>query len=583
MGKNVAEIDIQATSSRLAAGLAAASSKIQSWSVAVARGIGNQFKGIGASFAKMKLPSTVSHALGNFGGDMMSRGFDALKDAAGDVHDFENELLYLQIATKKTPGQMLQLRKAFLETSKATGINTGEIARSSRAYFDLTSDAEGVTDAMSGFAVIAKASDSSMGDVNAAAAALRRNLGIMPNEMKDVFGAFVEQGNLGTIGIRNLAAELVNLLPQFKRFGVVGKEGAIQVNAAFQVIANDFGTSSEAATGLERLMSNLVARQAQLAAAGVNVFDVKNGVPQLRQFDQIIGDIRKKLPDERQWGKIFGENIESRRALHALVEAPKLLDDIVAAGHNAGDAIDRDFAMVSTSAVGRADLAMNRLKVTISEAITPERVQSFATAMERVANAASKASEAWGSFWDRMNVEDTNPNRSEHGTSGLAEFGVKSLLFGNQEAVRQELETDATARAGLRTKAMFLPPGTAGDAARRELAYDAAKMELDALPKNSEERKKRALGLATGTGAPSTDQFTYVGGGGREGQAQAAREALKEMGIGAAQANTEMIGLLKTIAANTAASAAKPAPDVKIGADSVYRAAKKSTLPRAGR
>lgn len=369
-----AQIEISATTSQLAAGLRRASSMMAGFASGVRAGMKKIGGGAAGSF------------LGNVGADLAGRGIDLIKDQAVSVHDFETNLMRLGIATKKNRGDLDAMRTSFRETSRATGISSNEIAAASRVYFDLTSDTEGVTTAMSTFAKVAQATGSSMEDITNVAAAMRGNLGLTAGELESAFSGLVEQGNEGKVGLRDMAGEFVRLLPTYKKFaGATGRAGLMDIGAAFQVVAKDFGSASEAATGLDQMMLMFVKRQAQLKKAGVKVFEKKDGVVQMREMSKIIDDIREKMPDIRKHGKILGDDAQARRALNALIEGEAAYERIQKAGDET-KAISRDFGTVTESSAGKITLAMNNAKEAMAEAFTPERIEAFANAISSLAD-----------------------------------------------------------------------------------------------------------------------------------------------------------------------------------------------------
>lgn len=583
MGKARAEIEVTASSQKLAADLNAASAQFKSWAAATARTADRQFKGIGKGVSKAA--SRGGGALAHFGGDMLTRGFDRVLDAAEGVRTFERDLTRLGITANLGPAAIDKMRTSIRQVSKDTGVSSQQILQATSGYVDLTGDVAGASTMMRTFARTAQASGSDMNDISTAAAALGDSLHIKPEEMESTFSGLINQGKAGAVTLKDLAGELTGLAPKFARFkGMMGREGAIQLGAAMQVARHGFGSASEAATGLESLMGGLTKHADKFAAAGVKVFDIApDGTKTFRNLSDIVKEISTSglAKDPQLLIKAFGRK-EGEAMFNTWARLLPMWDQMLAAGQDT-DAVNRDLMTYLQSSSGRVDAAFNRMKESIAGAFTPERIEKFASAMERVSNAVGKGVDGVEKFADAVDVEDKNQDRSDHGTSSLGKFAVKSLLFGNATATNDELQKDQEARAKLQAKAMFLPPGsTEGDAARRELGYDAAREELRGL--KGEDLKKRALGLATGMGKPAgSDLFGFNNAGGRMGEAQAARDVLEQMHINAAQAQAETLATLKTIAANTAALAAPAAPKVEVTANAIASGAKKSTNARSGR
>jgi TP901 family phage tail tape measure protein len=344
---------------------------VTSW----ASGVRSAMKKVGSSAA--------GSFMGNVGADLAGRGIDMLTGQAQAVYDFEDNLQRLQTATKKGRGEIDATRIAFRESSVATGISSNKIAAAGRVYFDVTSDAEGLNVAMASFAKIAAASGSEIDDITNASASMRKVMGILPSEMEGAFGGLVEQGNEGKVGLRDMAGELTRLLPTFAKFGLKGREGLNQIGGMLQVVADDFKSPSEAATGLDQAMSMILRSHKQLAKHKIQVFD-KTGKP--KQLLGIIEQIQKKLPDERKWDAVFGQDAQARRSLSAVLKRLDATKEIIAAGEREGT-IQRDFEARATSTAGKIQMSMNRAKEAMANIFTPERIEAFASGIERLADA----------------------------------------------------------------------------------------------------------------------------------------------------------------------------------------------------
>lgn len=380
MGKAGAQIEITASSSRLAAGLSQAYSKFQTWGGAVARGINGAFKKINA---KLEPGQTMKNAVGHLGGDLLGRGLSAITDAAGDVRDFNRDIQRMGISAGKTPAQINEVGKSLRKASVDFGVNSNELAKASGLYFDLTSDSEGMTTAMSTLAKVSQASGADMESLVRTAAAMGDNMGIGADQMEAAFSGLIQQGKAGKVTLAELAREAPGLMAMWSSFGRgTGTQGLMEMNAALQVGAKAFGTASQAATGLEAMLGMLKARQAQLAAVGVQVYQKnKDGTVSLRNLHDIVDQIQKKKIDPRKYGKIFGENKEGRNFLEMLMKQRDLYGQVLEAGKDAG-AVQRDSMAYAESDAGRLDLALNKIKETIASAFTPERITGFVNAIE---------------------------------------------------------------------------------------------------------------------------------------------------------------------------------------------------------
>jgi TP901 family phage tail tape measure protein len=384
MGKARAEIEVTASSSRLAAGLAAAQSKVTAWASAIARGTS---RAVSFGLDKIRPGNMAKDAVSHFAGNMLTKGFDAVMDAASDVRDFERGLVRFQIASNGTTAATDALRTSIAKVSTETGVARSEILAGAQTYVDLTGDVAGAQAAMRSFARIAQASGASVSDVSAAAAALQQSMKLDPGDIEAVFSGLIEQGKKGAVSLKDFAGELSAVAPRFAKFGGSGIQGIADLGAALQVVRQGFGSASEAATGLEALMGAMAQNAKKFEAAGVKIFTrSKDGTKTFRGFVDIVDAIgRSKLAkDPTALSKAFGSK-EAAQAFDMLTRNRSLLDEIYQAGLKS-DTVQRDLMTFTSSAAGRIDLAFNNMKVSIAEAFTPERIEKFASAMEHVAD-----------------------------------------------------------------------------------------------------------------------------------------------------------------------------------------------------
>lgn len=437
MTKARAEIEISANASRLTAGLNAARSKFAGFQSSIARGTGtamrNVFKDLTGDFGR--------RAAGNFGGDMLGRGFDALVGAAGDVREFESNLNRLQIATNQTPEQMDKMRQAIRAVSNETAVGSSEILAATQNYVDLTGDVAGSTSMMRTFARVSQASGASMSDVSGAAAALGDALKISPEEMEATFSGLITQGKAGAVSLKDFAAELSSLAPKFARFqGSMGRGGALQLGAAFQVARKGFGSASEAATGLEAMMGALSTNAAKFEKSGVRVFDVhKDGTKTFRNLRDIVGDIGKSnlAKDPTLLTKAFGSK-EAEGTYNQLNRLAPLYDQISVAGENT-TAVQVDLAARMDSSAGRIDKAFNEIKVSLAEAFTPERIEAVIKAVSSLAEGLSKVIGVIGAVTDKLAALGENEYFQQFVGQGSNVAMTKSIAAARDRAESAQL------------------------------------------------------------------------------------------------------------------------------------------------
>ncbi len=583
MGKAQASIEITASSSRLAAGLAQARQKFQNFASNVARGIGGAFKSINA---KLEPGKTTKHAMGNMLGDLGSKGVGAILDTANSVRDFERNLVRYQIASSGSAASTAKLRDQIREVSRATGVADAEILAGASSYVALTGDAKGAKDAMSAFARISQASGSSVAEVASATAALKQSLGIDGSQVEAAFSGLITQGKAGAVEIKDFAGELATLAPQFATFGKSGLDGLRDMGAAFQVIRQGAGTAGEAATQFQAVMGELVSSHKELKAIGIDVFqkNPKTGKKELRDFMSIAGDISKNkaLADPAKMAKIFGRK-ESQAAIRTIRDQIGTMRDLAKQGEDTG-AVQRDLSTFLTSDAGRLDQAFNNVKVAIAEAFTPERIEAFTNAVVALAEKIGPVVEGVGKIAEHLgSVFDVgksvrgflsgNENSNPWGSDPMQESNDRLIAEGDGAWLmtpKGPVKRDSAAGRGHVTAAKLRLQNRAG--------YEGAVGNILGAEKNERSSKE------------SIDQAIIALRSSNIGEQEAGSRYLKKAGFGGvgdtldeAKVNKAVENNMKALAGELVkALQANAAPTLQIGDNQVARSADQATLPRRG-
>lgn len=407
MGKARAEIEVTASDSKLAAGLARARQKISEFSVSVARGTGATMSGAWSAVKwinkKTSPGATTKHAIGEFAGTMVTRGVDSLIGAAEGVRNFERSLVRYQIVANKTPESMKAFRDQVRGISRDTGVSSDAVLAGSQAYLDLTGDVAGAEKQMRTFARVAQASDSSMSDVTTLAAALQDSMHVNPSQMEAVMSGLINQGKAGAVTMKDMAGEFTGLLPRFARFGELGTDGVNKLGAMFQVGRKGFKSAEETGTGMAAMLGGLIKHADRFHKAGVDVFDIgKDGTKTLRPISKIIEEIgtSKLAKDPQLLNKAFGRG-EGEQIYQMLKGHVDMLRQMEDAGRDAGT-VQRDLTTFLESDAGRLDVTFNKLKETIATAFTPERITAFVNAVEQLADKLGPVLDKIGWVGDKL-------------------------------------------------------------------------------------------------------------------------------------------------------------------------------------
>lgn len=314
-----------------------------------------------------------------------------LQSAAKDALAFDAALTDIGIASKDSVGPLDELREKVLSVSNETGVAKEEVLALARQFVSVTGDGEGAVKAMDTFAKVMVATTSPAEDVATAAAALNQQLGLTPDQMERAFSIISEAGKRGKVELKDFAGLFATTGANFKQFAdSQSVRGLTSVSSALQFVAQNFGSSSEAANGLNSLMQTLPNRAAELKKhAGVDVFNVdENGVKTLKSFSEIVFDIgnSKMATDPEIMSKALGQRKEAKLALSALLDNRDAWFSM-ARGIEHADNISEDSFRRLNSSAGKMQKRLNAMRNRIADAFSPERIDAMVTAIEKLTDA----------------------------------------------------------------------------------------------------------------------------------------------------------------------------------------------------
>lgn len=392
MSDPVATIAIQAKSTGLAAQLAEARAKFGRFADGVSniltKPIGKKKKGEG--FGQM-----LQVAGGNLLSGAASKATGYIEDVAKSTLDFDDKLARLQITADATPESMGAFADSVRDASNATGKSKNEILEAASSYVALTGDMDTARASTMTWAKVAQATNSTVADIASTAAAMSQNMAIGPKDMEATFSALANQGKKGAIELKDLAGLMSQIAPQWAMFSKgKGVEGVRDLGAALQVVKRGFGgDASETVTGLQALLTSLVKNAERFKEGGVKgIFKTgKGGKKELADVFTIVDAIAKSklMKDPTALEKAFGR-VEAYRAFVQLSQNRKVLDDLVEAGKD-NNVIQRDFGTYMNTTAGKTAAAFEKLKNTVAEAFTPERIEKFAGLLGKIVSFAADA------------------------------------------------------------------------------------------------------------------------------------------------------------------------------------------------
>lgn len=522
MSANKAEIEITASTARLPAALRTAMKMMQGFVASTT--------GLLSKTSKKKdideLGITKGAAIGGAAASLAVRGIDKLMDQASDVFKFNEALTRFGIATRTGGAQLANMGQSIREVSSQTGLGAIEILRGERALVDLGGSAYATTESMSLLARSAQASQTDVGDMATVMYALQHSLKVSPGELENTLGGLINLTKDGTVHFNQMAGELIGLAPVFSDFGITGREGAIQLASQLEVVRSGFGTAQEAATGLLRVYRSLPQHAKLFEKSGVKIF--KPGSKQdLLTLDQILKNIHNSPLAKDRSGliKAFGrgEAERSYRLLDKLIEEYERFERL---GMRNG-VVQEDSAAFAESPSGRIAIAFERMKNSIAEAFSPERIEKFVNALEGLVDKVGPLAEAFGKIGDVL------------GSLYGAGKSVRGFISSHGGSFGGPLAPTTKAQAELYSRENNVSVTTAYD--RLQKVYDKAramKMEIAQATKDDkttpESNKIAARGLLTPATIAGEDQRSLAesyfreAGTSKEQIADLVKQALKD-------------------------------------------------------
>lgn len=329
--------------------------------------------------------------VGNLGSSAASAIGGFVADQAVSAFKLQDSLTRLMITAEKSPEVMARFAQSVRKSSDETGINQQKIMDAGAAYVALTGDMDGAMSKTAVWARVAQATNSSISDIAQTSAALSQQLHITAADEEAAFSALAEQGKMGAIELKDLAAQMSTIAPQWAMFkGGTGMTGLRELGSALQVVKRGFGgDASETVTGLQGMLTALVKNSKRFQAGGVKIFDVdpKTHVKTMRNVLEIVRDIgdSKLVKDPAKLEKAFGR-VEAYRAFLQLNQNKQVLDELIEKSQDAG-VIQRDLDTYLNSSSGKVAKAWEQAKNSIMEAFTPERIENFARVATQLAGA----------------------------------------------------------------------------------------------------------------------------------------------------------------------------------------------------
>jgi len=333
--------------------LSKAGSRIQKWGKKVA---GNLDKALRGAFTGLSAVAGFS-------------GVGALAILGRDFLEAERSITRFRQSASLTAGDTAALRMELDRVSLSTGISRGEVLAGAQAFQALTGNTAETKAQMGLFAKVAAATGAPIRDIANTAGAAANTLGIAGGQMEAFFNTVLVQGKAGAVELTEQASILAGLAAQAATFGKgKGLEGVERLGAALQIVRRGFGSSREAATGLQALMTGLNQNARKLQKVGVKVFE-KDGKT-FRSLEDIVFDIQRIAGNNPQLLQKLLPRQEALEALRPLLQSSRAeYEKLMVAGRGQNE-IEKDLKIQTESLGGQLDILKAKLGAAFSETAT---------------------------------------------------------------------------------------------------------------------------------------------------------------------------------------------------------------------
>lgn len=298
------------------------------------------------------------------------------------------------------------LRREFEAAALANpGVKATDVAAGAAGFVAKTGELGMARQFAGTFATVASASGASVEDISNAAADLFQKFDIKTIDgMRDALAALTYQGKAGAFEIKDAASQFAKMSAAASRFGVTkGAEGVKILGGLTQIARSTTGGPEQAATAVEAVFRQLIAKSKDIKTLGVDVFE-KGSKSKTRDVrDIIVETIAKAKGGQAKLQQIF--DTEGIRGISPLVsayneasgktvgtDAEKNAAGIAAMRAALAKAIDapgdwaevvKDAAQAQGSASAQLDAAWESIKAAVSREAVPA-LQRIGPAVQQV-------------------------------------------------------------------------------------------------------------------------------------------------------------------------------------------------------
>jgi len=356
---------------------------------------------VGKQFASMRntINSGLKRTLLNpITGLASVAGLTAL--GAGIV-SFDAKLMRTGIQASMTGAELVKLRKDIIDTALATGQSRETMLEGIDAIVERTGDINFANKIKDQMAIASTATGSAMTDMAALSATLNEQMNIDASEIMTALNILTVQGKAGKFTLPKMSTNSERLFSSAGRLGMKGLDDLRKYGALMQVAMRGSGSSEQATTSIERILSSIIEKQDEIKSVGFDVFSNRD-LHQFKSIDEILkGIIVSSKGNEKTLGKIFGQ--EGIRGVSALAKMYRetggfdIYDKLVTADAGRAGELMRDFDMYSGTAAFKLQ-RMGEVGKKFADAALTKPISDITVALQKLTDDPDKIERLTAAF-----------------------------------------------------------------------------------------------------------------------------------------------------------------------------------------
>ncbi|MES0023173.1 MULTISPECIES: phage tail tape measure protein [unclassified Mesorhizobium] len=212
----------------------------------------------------------------------------------------------------------------------------------------------------------AQASGAEMSDIALTADAMASSLGITADKMQEAFDILAFEGKAGKFELKDMAAELPALAPAFAALGYKGTEGLKKLAAMLEIVRNQTGSSSEAATNFGNVLQKAYGNEVAKNFKKYNI-DIRKELDKTRKaggdvIQTLVEQTQKALKGDLSKLPLIFTDVQMQNGMRALLtQMPELKAHLDALGGAAGT-VAKDFAQITGDPEGNWQQLINNIQ-----------------------------------------------------------------------------------------------------------------------------------------------------------------------------------------------------------------------------